>query len=70
MAEEFRSSEEICEALVRHVEVSGSDVLEKHYVDGTGKVLATCWCVVGEDSAGFAEMAREWLIANGYVGDD
>jgi hypothetical protein len=63
----LETSEEICEALVRHVEVSGSECFEKNFTDGRGRTLCTVWCVVGKENAGpFAEMARDWLNTNGF----
>ncbi len=62
------SSEEICEALVRHVEVSGSEVFEKNFVQN-GQVVCTVWCMVGQNAASFAQMARDWLASNGFSED-
>jgi hypothetical protein len=63
------SSEEICEALVRHVETTGSDVFEKNFVKD-GKILCTVWCVVGENAQPFNEAVTEWLNDNGFNQDN
>ena len=68
MAEELRTSEEICEALVRHTEVSGSDVLEKKFFKD-GRIICSLWCIIGVDAEGFAKQARKWLEENGFKED-
>jgi hypothetical protein len=62
------TSEEICEALVRHVEVSGSEVFEKNFMKD-GKTVCTVWCMVGPNALGFRDMARQWLEDNGFKED-
>jgi hypothetical protein len=59
---------ELCESLVRHVETTGSDVLEKNFVRDD-KVLATVWVVVGEDAGAFARAVRRWLIKRDFMED-
>lgn len=61
----------ICEQVVRHTEVSGSDCLEKNYIrNGEDKtVIASVWCVLGPGADGFAKMAKRWLRKNGYEFD-
>jgi hypothetical protein len=61
-------SEEICEALVRHVEASGSEVFEKNFVKDD-KILCTVWCVVGPNAERFCEMVRLWLELEGFHTD-
>lgn len=62
---ELYSSEEICEALVRYVEASGSEVFEKNFVKG-GKVVCTVWCMIGDNAEAFADAVRGWLSENGF----
>lgn len=62
---ELRTSEEICEALVRHVEVSGSEVFEKNFEVG-GVATCTVWCVIGHNAEAFRQAALAWLDANGF----
>ena len=62
------SSEEICEALVRHVEVSGSEVFEKNFVKD-GKVVCTVWCVIGDNAESFMDGTRAWLDENEFKRD-
>jgi hypothetical protein len=62
------SSEEICEALVRHVEVMGSEVFEKNFVKD-GKTLCSIWCIVGSNAEQFRDAARRWLAENGFKED-
>jgi hypothetical protein len=64
----LESSEEICEALVRHVETSGSEVFEKNFVQG-GRINCTVWCIIGDNAQPFNEMIREWLADNGFNPD-
>lgn len=65
---ELNTSEEICEALVRHVETTGSEVFEKNFVKG-GRVVCTVWCMVGDNAQSFAEQCRQWLKDNGFTED-
>jgi hypothetical protein len=62
------TSEEICEALVRHLEAIGSDSLEKNFIQGD-RITCSVWCVIGQDAEAFAEMARKWMDENGYKVD-
>lgn len=64
----FESSEDICEALARHTELSGSDVFEKNYVKDE-RVVCTVWCLLGADAEEFVVMARQWLADRGYKSD-
>lgn len=61
----METSEEICEALVRHVEASGSEVFEKNFVKN-GRTTCTVWCVVGENAEPFKAMVGSWLTDNGF----
>lgn len=61
----LHDSEEICEALVRHVEVSGSEVFEKNFVKGD-KILCSVWCIIGENAEAFMLAIREWLKQQGF----
>lgn len=63
-----RSSEEICEDLVRHVETTGSEVFEKNFVKD-GRIICTVWCMVGLNAQPFNEVVKEWLYANGFKED-
>lgn len=64
----LETTEEICEALVRHVEASGSEVFENNFVQN-GKVICTVWCMVGPNAESFLEASREWLRNNGFTLD-
>lgn len=74
---ELYTSEEICEALVRHTEVSGSEVFEKNFekfIDRGGgenvqQTVCSVWCIIGENAQGFRDMARKWLVENGFKED-
>ncbi len=59
------TSEEICEALVRHVETMGSEVFEKNFVKN-GNAVCTVFCVIGDNAEGFRQNAVEWLKENGF----
>lgn len=61
----LHTSEEICEALVRHVKVSGSEVFEKNFVQGD-RIVCTVWCVIGPNADDFAWKTRKWLEENGF----
>ncbi len=59
------TSDEICEALVRHVEVTGSEVFEKNFIKD-GKIICTLWCVIGDNAQPFNEEVKKWLDLNGF----
>jgi hypothetical protein len=59
------TSEEICEALVRHVEVLGSEVFEKNFIKDE-RIICSVWCIVGSNAEEFALMVRRWLKENGF----
>jgi hypothetical protein len=61
----FPDSNEICEALIRYVEMQGTDIFEKNLVRN-GEVQATVWCLLGENAEEFNIMARTWLKKKGY----
>jgi hypothetical protein len=61
----MESTEEICEALVRHVETTGSEVFEKNFIKG-GKIVCSVWCIVGSNAESFATMIRDWLEDEGF----
>lgn len=65
---EFATSEEICEALTRHVEMSGSEAFGKHFEQG-GRTTVAIFCVVGPNAARFRRMAEQWLERNGFTQD-
>ncbi len=59
------TSEEICEALVRHVETTGSEVFEKNFVKDE-KVICTVWCMIGPNAEAFMQATRQYLADNGF----
>jgi hypothetical protein len=59
------SSEQICEALVRHVELSGSEFFEKNFVKNE-RIICTVWCVIGDNAQQFSDDVKEWLEVNGF----
>jgi hypothetical protein len=64
----LHTSEEICEALVRHVEVMGSEIFEKNFVKD-GKVVCSVWCIVGPNAQAFRDSVATWLYKNGFKDD-
>lgn len=62
------SSEAICEALVRHLETTGSEVLEKNFIQD-GKIIVSVWAMIGPNAQIFNEGVRQWLADNGFKGD-
>jgi hypothetical protein len=65
---ELHTSEEICEALIRHVEMSSSEVFEKDFVKD-GKVICTVWCMIGDNTQEFRDSCIKWLTDNGFKED-
>ncbi len=61
----LEESDEICEALLRHTETSGSEVFEKHFMMN-GRVAGSIWCIVGPNSEDFSAAVRRWLDENGF----
>jgi hypothetical protein len=68
VSETLHTSEEICEALVRHVETTGSESFGKNFIQGR-RIRCTVWCVLGDGAEEFCRMAERWLAENGY-GED
>jgi hypothetical protein len=64
----FATSEDICEALVRHTEMIGSEVFEKFFVKN-GRIKCVVYCVIGENAEPFRESVHEWLKDNGLSED-
>lgn len=64
----LHTSEEICEALVRHVETTGSEVFEKNFVKN-GEIRCTVWCMIGPNAQAFRDMINAWLIDTGFNED-
>ena len=59
------TSEEICEALVRHVEVTGSECFEKCFVKN-GRTVCAVYCIVGKNAEPFKDSVQAWLNENGF----
>ena len=59
------TSDEVCESLVRHLEVVGEEVFEKSYVKGD-KVLASVFAIVGPSAERMTRMFRRWCERNGF----
>ena len=62
---ELHSSEDICEALVRHIESYGCEVFEKNFVEND-KVTCTVWCVIGDNAQDFQRMVHAWMNKKGF----
>ena len=65
----LHTSEEICEALVRHTEMSGSELFEKNFEKG-GRVVCTVFCMIGPNAQDFNDMVKQWLDDNGFKRDN
>ena len=61
----MHTSEEICEALVRHVETSGSEVFEKNFIKGD-KIVCTVWCMIGPNAQWFNKMIKKAIKKKGF----
>jgi hypothetical protein len=62
------TSEEICEALVRHLETNGLECFEKNFIKG-GKIVCTVWCVIGPNAWQVAEAFASTLDKLGFRED-
>lgn len=51
------TSSQICEELVRHLEITGSEVFQKNFIKD-GKVVCTVWCMIGPNAARFNKDRR------------
>jgi hypothetical protein len=70
MSSELKTSEEICEALIRYIETTGADVFNKNFVRGKdGKILCTVWAVVGPEAAEFYRLVQEWVKTKEFTQD-
>jgi hypothetical protein len=58
-------SVEICEALIRHVEMTGSEIFGKNFIK-EGKAICSVWCIVGPNADKFNQMVKEWLNKEGF----
>lgn len=61
----LHTTEEICEALVRHLEITGSEVFEKFFVKNS-RVICAVWCIIGPNAEPMREVVQEWLKANEF----
>jgi hypothetical protein len=59
-------SDDICNALLKHITDVGDDVFERQFLDAEGNIIATVMCIRGPDASDFTGAMREWLIDNGY----
>lgn len=59
------TSEELCEALVRHLEIEGEEVFEKNFVKN-GKITCSVFCIIGENAEEMTALVREWLASSGF----
>lgn len=64
----LHTSEEICEALARHVEISGAECFGKSFVQN-GRVVCTVYCLIGPNAQKFDDAVVEWLTQNGFKED-
>jgi hypothetical protein len=55
-----------CETLVRHLEILGSEALEKNYTKN-GKITCTVFVVIGPNAEAFASMARAYMEENKFL---
>lgn len=65
---EPKSSDEICESLTRHVEMSGSEAFDKTFIQGN-KIKVSIWVVLGEHAARFNADCEQWMVDNGFNED-
>ncbi len=61
----LETSAEICEALVRHVEIMGSEVFEKTFVKD-GRIVCAVWCMVGPNAEAFNDSIKQYLEREGF----
>jgi hypothetical protein len=65
----IRSREEICNDLIRHVEIAGSEAFNKCFVR-SNKIECTVWCMIGPNAEAFNEIAEKWMEDNGFKRDN
>ncbi len=68
MKKELYTTEEICEALVRHVETTGSEVFNKNF-EKNGEAICSVWCIIGDNAEEFRAMIVKWLEKKGFKED-
>lgn len=66
---EFPTSEEICEALVRHVEMTGEEVFQKMFIKD-GRVQCVVFCMIGPNSEEFTIAVEKLLDMMGFTESD
>lgn len=63
--ENWMTSEQICEAIVRHVEATGEEVFEKNFVQDD-KITCSVFCIIGPNAEEMTALVREWLNSSGF----
>lgn len=59
------TTEEVCEALTRHMEEAGEEVFEKNFIKD-GEIVVSVFCIVGSNAAEMTALVREWLQHSGF----
>lgn len=62
------STEDLSEALIRHLEIVGAEVLHKSHMTGD-RVDAAVWCFVGSNVDEINKAIVEYLQSNGFKED-
>ena len=62
------NTEHLCEALVRHLEISGSEMFEKNF-EKDGKTLCTVMCIIGPNADEITRRMRDMLSELGFKRD-
>ena len=53
---------QICEALIRHMEIEGCEMFEKNYIRN-GEIHATVLGIIGPNAEELTGLIREWAMA-------
>lgn len=59
------TSDELCEGLVRHLETTGEEMLEKNFTKD-GRVLCSVFVIIGDNAEEMTALIREWAHKAGF----
>jgi hypothetical protein len=59
------TTEEVCEALTRHLEESGEELFEKNFIKN-GEILVSIFAIIGPNAPEMTALFREWAMGSGF----
>ncbi len=59
------STEQLCEGLIRHLEIQGEEVFEKNFIKDD-KITCSVFAIVGDNAEEMTGLFREWMASKGF----